>query len=492
MERCGVYEDIARRTGGDIYIGVVGPVRTGKSTFIKRFMETLVIPEIENDYMRERAWDELPQSGSGRTIMTAEPKFVPEEAVNLSLDGGGSLSVRLVDCVGYMVPGAMGHMEDGEERLVTTPWFNEPVTMEKAAEAGTRKVIAEHSTMGVVITTDGSFSDIPRDSYLQAEGRVIAELRQLGKPFVVLLNSEHPDLAETRALSEELAREHSVTCIPVNCRELSAADIRGILMGLLDEFPVSEVGFWLPSWMETLESDHPIKLNVCEAVRRAAESALCIRDLKCCCGEITECEYIGEAEIKSIDMGTGRAEITLIPTDGLFYNTISELTGLEVRDDRELMTLLREMGAMRSEYSRVAEAMREVREHGYGVVMPSEDELTLQEPRIVKKGGRYSVKLRATAPSIHLIKADIETEVSPAVGGESASGDIINLLLQGFEGDVGRIWESNIFGKPLHLIAGESLQAKIRRMSPETQTKLRGAVQKIVNDGAGGIFLIVL
>ncbi len=492
MEKSSIYEDIALRTGGDIYIGVVGPVRTGKSTFIKRFMETQVLPNIENDYMRQRAQDELPQSGSGRTIMTAEPKFVPEEAVTIAVDGTTSVSVRLVDCVGYMVDGALGDTEDGAERMVTTPWFEEEIPMRRAAEIGTRKVIAEHSTIGVAVTTDGSVTDLPREAYLEAEARVVNELKALGKPFALLLNSAHPEAEETRALREELAASYGVDCLAVNCMALTERDVSEIIRAVLGRFPLGEIGVWLPAWLGALGKDNPLKEQLYAAVRAAAENAELIRDVPAFAESLTGCGSVTGAEVTGVDMGTGRASVRVDMPRSLFYETVGEMSGFAIGDDGDLLGLLTELSRIKVEYDKVSDALRDVREKGYGVVMPDTRELTLQEPEIVKKGGKYSVRLKAGAPSIHMIGVDTVTEVSPALGGERSSEDVINFLLQEFEGDTGKIWESNLFGKSLHEIAAEGLQTKIRKMPPEVQTKLRGTIGRIINDGCNGLICIIL
>ncbi len=492
MENSNIYEDIALRTGGDIYIGVVGPVRTGKSTFIKRFMETEVLPRIDNVYMRERAKDELPQSGSGRTIMTAEPKFVPEEAVDISLDDRTGVSVRLVDCVGYMVDGALGDMEDGAERMVTTPWFDEEIPMRRAAEVGTRKVIAEHSTIGIVVTTDGSVTDLPREAYVQAEARAVGELKAIGKPFVLLLNCEDPERPETRALRDELADKYAVTCLAVNCMTLDSGSVRDIIRAVLGQFPIAEIGITLPSWLMALGEDDGVRCAVYDAIRAGAQKAELVRDLDGFVAELSECDKVSGAQLSALDMGTGRARVQLDMPRALFYGAVGEMSGFEIGDDGDLIALLKDLSQVKVQYDKVADALRDVRERGYGIVMPDMDELTLQEPEIVKRAGKYSVRLKANAPSIHMIAVDTVTEVSPAVGGERSSEDVINFLLQEFEGDTGKIWESNLFGKSLHEIAAEGLQTKIRKMPPEAQTKLRNTVTRIINDGANGLICIIL
>ena len=488
VKKTGIYEDIAVRTGGDVYIGVVGPVRTGKSTFIKRFMETLVLPGIDSDYVRERARDELPQSGSGRTIMTAEPKFVPEEAVSLELEGS-RLSVRLIDCVGYMVEGAAGDMEDGRERMVTTPWFPQEVSLRQAAEKGTEKVIKEHSTIGIVITADGSFSEIPRQAYIPAEERVIGELRELGKPFVVLVNSAQPDKAGD--LAREIGEKYGVAAMAVNCLTLSQEDICAILQKVLEEFPVTEYRIFLPQWVDALPSDSPLRAELTERLRRSLEGPESVRDARGAADAFGQ-EGPFTARVQAVQTGTGQVDLELEAPRELFYETVGAMTGVDVGDDGDLMGLMADYARMRGEYGKVADALASVRQTGYGVVMPSDEEMELREPEVVRRGGRYGVRLKATAPSIHMIMTDVETEVNPAMGGEKTSGDVLSFLLQEYEGDTSKIWESNIFGKSLHDIAADSLCAKIRNMPPETGEKLRGALTRIVNDGAGGLICIIL
>lgn len=492
MNDRSIYEDIALRTDGDIYVGVVGPVRTGKSTFIKRFMETLVLPNIDNVYMRERARDELPQSGSGRTIMTAEPKFVPEEAVEITMEGGATLSVRLIDCVGYMVSGAIGQYEGDAERMVTTPWFDYDIPLTEAAELGTRKVISEHSTIGIVITTDGTITDIERQNYVDAENRVIRELKEIGKPFVVIINSANPTSERAQKLRAELAEKHGVTCLVKNCMTLDKDDITGILKSVLYEFPVAEIGLYLPAWVNALPLEHPLKKAVYANIRQSLNDTYKIRDVEPAINALGKKEPINLVAIREMDLGTGVVNAAVELPHELFYKTLSEQSGLDVRDDGDLISLLSQLSKIKREYDRIDAALQDVRARGYGIVMPSREELRLEEPEIVRQGGRYGVRLKASAPSIHMIMANIETEVSPAVGGERSSEDIINFLLQEFEGDVGKIWESNIFGKSLYDIAGEGLNAKIKKMPEETQAKLQEMLQRIVNEGSNGLICIIL
>jgi len=487
-----LYEDIAQRTAGAVLVGVVGPVRTGKSTFIKRFMETLVIPNIENVYMRERARDELPQSGSGKTIMTAEPKFIPEEAVDISLESGASFKVRLIDCVGYMVNGALGQFEDGTERMVTTPWYDHEVSITQAAEEGTRKVINEHSTLGLVITSDGSVCDIEREDYVPAEERVISELKEIGKPFVVLLNSASPKSDSACDLTQTLSDKYCVPVLPVNCLELTEKDIVEIMTAVLGEFPITELGVYLPGWINALPDDNELKNTLFSYIANSCKGMKNIRDISSIAGELMEQDNIDSCDVKELNMGTGYASIALELPRNLYFATISEATGLEIADDGELMKILTELSAAKGEYERVARAMEDVRQSGYGIVMPGREEMLLEEPEIVNQNGHYSVRLKASAPSIHMIKANIVTEVSPALGGEKASQEIINFLLQGFEGDTKKIWDSNIFGKSLYDIAGEGLATKIKRMPEDARAKLQETLQRIINEGSGGLICIIL
>ena len=492
MDNFNVYKDIQARTGGEIYIGVVGPVRTGKSTFIKRFMELLVLPAMEDDNLRNLSRDELPQSGSGRTIMTAEPKFVPEEAVEIAMDGGANLSVRLIDCVGYMVPGAAGQFEDDMPRMVTTPWFDHEIPMTEAAEIGTRKVIAEHSTIGIVITTDGTITDIPREDYLEAEDRVISELQELGKPFLVLLNSSSPKSERARAIRNDIAARYDVTCMAVNCLELDQGDVADIIKAVLYEFPLKELDLSLPPWVDALPYDHPIKSGLYAAIRENSAGMRRIRDVEQAVSAIGACEGVSSARISGIQLGTGLAAADLDLPRGLFYETLSNQSGFTIQDDGDLMELLTELAGVKSEYDKVAAALQEVRETGYGIVVPTTDELHLEEPEIVRQGGRYGVRLKASAPSIHMIRADIETEVSPIVGNEKQSEEMINYLLQEFEGDTKAIWQSNIFGKSFHELVSEDLNTKLKRMPEDARSKLQETLQRIINEGSGGLICIIL
>lgn len=492
MTDTSIYRDIAQRTDGAFMLGVVGPVRTGKSTFIKRFMETLIMPRIENTYMRERARDELPQSGSGRTIMTAEPKFVPEDAVNISLGDGAELSVRLVDCVGYMVDGASGQFEDGAERLVTTPWFDHEVSLTEAAEKGTYKVISEHSTVGIVVTCDGSICDIPREKYIEPERRVIAELKAIGKPFVLILNSSDPNGAYAQSLRQELSDEYGVSCIAVSCMELDENEIAEIITTVLEDFPLGAIAFHMPEWLDALPDDDELKCRLYENIVESAEDTFKIRDCAAVCQQLGQYEYISQVKTVKRELGTGQIYLELKLPRELYYKKISEQTGLDVKNDGDLIHTLAEISTIKKDYDRLRDALESVRNTGYGVVMPDSRQMQLEEPKIVRQGGKYTVKLKANAPAIHMIMTNIETEVTPAIGGETASEDIINFLLQGFDGDVNRIWQSNIFGKSLYDIAEEGLYSKIEALPDNAKQKLQDTLQRIINEGSGGLICILL
>ena len=487
-----IYQDISTRTAGDIYIGVVGPVRAGKSTFIKRFMETQVIPGIDNVYRRERAKDELPQSGSGRMVMTAEPKFVPEEAVDIALGDSASCSVRLIDCVGYMVPGATGDTDGESPRMVSTPWSDQEMSMAQAAELGTSRVIREHSTIGIVITTDGSITDIPREAYVEAEGRVIRELQEIGKPFLVLLNAADPGSERVQAIAGDIAKTYGVSCLPVNCLLLDDAAVEEILKAILYEFPLTELDISIPSWVQALDADHPIKSGVYSAIRESAKNLRHIRQVDAAVRAMGGFENISEARVTGIQLGSGVAGAELQLPRSLFYKTISEQSGFSIGDDGDLMSLLTELSSVKTEYDKVSGAIRDARETGYGIVVPGVEELNLEEPEIMKQGGRYGVRLKASAPSIHMIRADIETTVSPIVGNEKQSEDMVNYLLQEFEGDTSKIWQSNIFGRSFHEIVNEDLQAKLKHMPEDARKKLQETLERIINEGSGGLICIIL
>lgn len=492
MTNSSIYKDIAERTGGDIYIGIVGPVRTGKSTFIKQFMDKLVLPNISGEYMKERANDELPQSSSGRTIMTTEPKFVPEKGAEVNMDGQAVMRVRLIDCVGYIVPSALGYIEGDQPRMVMTPWFEEPVPFNMAAEIGTRKVITEHSTIGLVVTTDGSISDIDRDEYAEAEERVIAELKEIEKPFIVLLNCISPRDAAAIALAEELTAKYSVPVIPVNCLELTEEDIKDILAKILFEFPLKEININFPRWINSLSLEHPLRNELITNIRTSATGLKHIRDISVFEKAFRDSSSIESVATDRIDLSSGKAEISLKVAGELFYKILKETTGLDIADEQALMESMAEMAVMKKEYMRIKGALDEVEATGYGIIMPETEELHLEEPEIVRQGGRYGVRLKASAPSIHLMKANITTEVSPIVGSEKQSEDLVMYLLSGFEEDPVKIWDSNIFGKSLHDLVNEGLHAKLSRMPQEARMRVQETVERVINEGCNGLVCILL
>ncbi len=492
MAEHSIYKDIAERCGGDIYIGVVGPVRSGKSTFIKRFMESLVLPNMGEGYSRERARDEMPQSAAGKTVMTTEPKFIPDEAVEIHLDDSASMRVKMIDCVGYIVDGALGTVENGQPRMVRTPWQEEPMPFIEAAEMGTHKVITEHATIGMLITTDGSIGELPRSAYTEAEERVVRELKALGKPFAMILNSARPSAEETIALAYELEAKYGVPVALVSCMDLDAEDIRHILELVLHEFPVTEVRLRLPEWTTALEPSHRIHTALMTTLRRSADRIRRIGDIRDAFADFAECEFVDTATVDDIDLGRGCAHVSLKMVDGLYYRVLSELTGFSIDGEESLIELLRELSAMKATYDRVAEALEACNERGYGIVMPDVTDMTLDEPEIVRQSGGYGVRLRASASSIHMIRANIEAEVSPIVGTEQQSEDMVRYMLREFDEDPARIWESNMFGKTLYELVGEGIHAKLEHMPEASRTKLSETLERIINEGSGGLICILL
>ncbi|MBF8982221.1 stage IV sporulation protein A [Lutibacter sp. B2] len=492
MEKFDIYNDIAQRTQGDIYVGVVGPVRTGKSTFIKRFMDLMVIPNIENAHSRERAKDELPQSGAGKTIMTTEPKFVPNEAVELHLKDNAKFKVRLVDCVGYLVDGALGHEEDGKARMVTTPWYDKEIPFAEAAEIGTKKVITDHSTIGLVVVTDGSVTDIGRNQYIQAENRVIQELKDLNKPFVIVLNSIKPQALETVELKKQLEEKYQVPVVITNCAQMEVDDVNTILENVLFEFPIKEINITLPGWVDGLELDHWLKKDIIGTIKGWSKDITKVNDIKKALNKFDEVEQISEVLLNNIELGQGITHINVKTQEGLFYKILEEMTGYEIEGDHQLLGLMKEFSRAKKEYSKVESALKDAKETGYGLVAPSLMELELEEPEIFKHGNRFGVKLRANAPSLHLIRADIATEVSPIIGTEKESEELLKYLLKEFESDPGKIWETNMFGKSLHDMVKEQLQNKLFMMPEDARQKMQRTLQKIVNDGNGGLICIIL
>ncbi|MEE1003543.1 MAG: stage IV sporulation protein A [Acutalibacteraceae bacterium] len=492
MEKNKIYKDIATRTGGDIYIGVVGPVRTGKSTFIKKFMDNLVIPNINDDFQRERANDELPQSAAGRTIMTTEPKFIPEEAVNVTLDSNASFNVRLIDCVGYIVPSAIGYIEDETPRMVMTPWYDEPIPFNMAAEIGTKKVITEHSTIGLVITTDGSISDIERDEYKEAEERVINELKEINKPFIILMNCMYPESENVKSMCNELTEKYNVPVLPVNCLDLDEAKIREIISKVLFCFPVKEIRFDIPKWINSLGKDDKIKSTVFKAISENSSKIEKISDCNTLAEKLCGCELIEGASLSDIDLGIGSVKLKVNLLKSLFYDVISEKSGMTVKNDRELMDIMCSLAATKSHYDRIKDALEQVEATGYGIVMPTIEELKLEPPEIMKQGGRYGVRLKASAPSIHLMKANISTEVSPIVGSEKQSEDLVMSLMSEFDEDPLKIWDSNIFGKSLNELVNEGLHSKLARLPEEARLRLSQTLERLINEGCSGLICIIL
>ena len=492
MENMGVYEDIKARTDGDIYVGVVGPVRTGKSTFIKNFMDLLVIPNIENSYKRERARDELPQSAAGRTIMTTEPKFVPNEAIEITIGDNLELKTRLVDCVGYLVNNALGYMEEDVPRMVKTPWSDEEIPFEEAAEIGTRKVIQEHSTIGILVTTDGSITEIPREDYVEAESRVVNELKELNKPFVIVLNTNNPSSDESRSLANELVEKYGVSVIPTDCTNLNNEDINNIFGKILYEFPIERININFPSWIDGLDNDNELRQELFKEIKDAFKDVSTIKTINESVARISKTDIIVKTTIDKVDLGTGTVTIEISLNNMLFYKVLTEMTGIQMNNEADLFATIDNLSKVKKEYDKVSMALQEVKQKGYGIVMPSMEELILDEPEIVKQGSRFGVKLKARAPSIHMIRADIETEVSPIVGSEKQSEELVNYLLSEFENDPTKIWESNIFGKNLHELVNEGLQNKLYRMPEDAQGKLQETLERIVNEGSGGLICIIL
>lgn len=491
MVKQTIYEDIAKRTGGDIYIGVTGPVRSGKSTFIKRFMETLVLPNISDAFLKERTRDELPQSGSGRTIMTAEPKFVPEEAVEISPDGTASLSVRMIDCVGYIVDNAEGAMENGLPRMVTTPWSENELPMTEAAELGTKKVMEDHCTVGLVITTDGTVTDLVRNDYADAEARAIEDMKKTGKPFVVLLNSAEPDSEAAQSLANRLREQWDVLCVPINCLTMQENEIKDVLKTLLYGFPVTEVQFFYPGWLEALEGTHPLKAELYTAIRNCCEKLEKISDAQQALQQVKAMEKLQDAELKSIDLGSGTVgcALTFLPT--LFYEILSEKSDLSIEDDGDLMRLLSDYAKVKHSYDRIAAAVEEAEATGYGIVQPMTEQMTLEPPQIIRKGSTYGIRIKASAPSIHMIRTDVRTEISPMVGNEAQSQELAARMLEAYDTDIDELWQSNIFGKSVFELVNDGLSSKLTKMPPDARAKLKDALTKIVNEGCNGMICLI-
>lgn len=487
-----IYRSIAMRTGGDIYIGLVGPVRSGKSTFIKKFMENLVIPHIKSEYRKNRTKDELPQSSTGKTIMTTEPKFIPEEAVNLKIENNLNLRVRLIDCVGYVLPSSLGYVENNSPRMVRTPWFEKEIPFNMAAEIGTKKVIKEHSTIGLVMTTDGSINDIPRKEYEDAENRVIEELKEIKKPFIVLLNCKNPNSNKSKEIAESIRLKHDVDVVAINCLELNEEKICKILEQVLYRFPVKQIDINIPKWVTILKNDHWLKSEIYENIKEAFNQKILISQIKSLTQKIESSKHILSANFENIDLGTGIATIKIKLKNSMFYKVLSETTGLDVKNQEGLMPCMIKLAEIKKKYEKIENALAEVEATGYGIVMPTMEELTLEEPKIIKQGGKYGVKLKAQAPSIHMMKAKITTEINPIVGSEKQSEELARYLLNDFEENPQKIWESNIFGKSLHELVNEGLCTKLYRMPADARIKLQETIERIINEGCNGLICIII
>lgn len=491
MEGFNVYRDMQARTNGEIYIGVVGPVRSGKSTFIKKFMDTIVIPNIEDDAARDRAVDELPQSASGRTIMTTEPKFIPEQAVTVKMDDTAEFSVRMIDCVGYIVPSALGYIEEDQPRMVRTPWYDEPIPFNMAAEIGTQKVITEHSTIGLVITTDGSISDIPREEYEEAEERVISELKATNRPYIVLLNCVYPNTEEARRLAAERAERYGVPVIPISCVDITEADIRNILAKLLYQFPIREIRLDIPGWIIDLDDEHWLKKEILDSLKDSCAIQR-VSQVEQVAASLAACPDLKSVRVAKMNLGSGSCVVELNPNQALFFRILSEKTGIEVEDETALLQHLIEMNEIRKKFSKLQSAYDDVMETGYGIVMPDMEELSLEEPEIIKQNGKFGIRLKAAAPSIHMMRTCIKTEVTPIVGSEQQSEDLVLYLLKEFEENPAQIWESNIFGKSLHELVNEGMHNKLYRMPEDARGKVRETIERIINDGCNGLICIIL
>lgn len=492
MENVDLIKDISKRTNGDIYLGVVGAVRTGKSTFIKKFMENIVLPNMEDENDRARAQDELPQSSAGRTIMTTEPKFVPNQAVQLEVDDGFFVNVRLVDCVGYTIESAQGFEDENGPRMIHTPWYEEPIPFNEAAEIGTRKVIQEHSTIGVVVTTDGTIGDIPRSDYLNAEARIVDELKEVGKPFIMILNSTKPYSQETELLRQSLNEQYDIPVIAMSAENMNEDDAYNALREALFEFPVLEVNVNLPSWVMVLEEDHWLKVNYQEAIQETVKDIRRLRDVDRIIGHFAEYDFIESAKIHGVDMGEGIAEIDLDAPNYLYDQVLKEIVGVEITGKDHLLQLMQEFSKAKREYDQIADALAMVKQTGYGVASPSIGDMTLEEPEIIRQGSRYGVRLKALAPSIHMIKVEVESEFSPIIGTEKQSEELVRYLMQDFEDDPLSIWQSDIFGRSLSSIVREGIQGKLTLMPENVRHKLKDTLEKIINEGSGGMIAIIL
>ncbi len=492
LERVDIFKDISKRTNGDIYLGVVGAVRTGKSTFIKKFMEKTVLPNMTNESDRLRAQDELPQSAAGKTIMTTEPKFVPNQAVSLTVEEGLDVNVRLVDCVGYTVNGAQGFEDENGPRMIHTPWYEEPIPFHDAAEIGTRKVIQEHSTMGIVVTTDGSIGEIPRGDYEDAESRIVDELKEVGKPFIMIINSVQPYNQETELLRQDLTEKYDIPVLSMSVESMTEHDINNVLREVLYEFPVLEVNVNLPSWVLVLDESHWLRQNYQIAIEETVKDIKRLRDVDHVIGQFDQFDYIQQASLAGIEMGEGIADIDLHAPDELYDQVLKEIVGEEIRGKDHLLQLMQEFTNAKKEYDQIAEALKMVKQTGYGVAAPALTDMALEEPEIIRQGSRFGVRLKAVAPSIHMIKVDVESEFAPIIGTEKQSEELVRYLMQDFEEDPLSIWQSDIFGRSLSSIVREGIQAKLSLMPENARFKLKETLERIINEGSGGLIAIIL
>ncbi len=487
-----LFKEIIERTGGDIYLGVVGPVRTGKSTFIRKFMEKLVLPNIDDPLLLERTKDELPQGSAGKTIMTTEPKFIPDEAISIQLAENIQMNVRLVDCVGYMVPGAIGYDDEGKQRMVFTPWFEDPIPFEEAAETGTRKVIQDHSTVGIVVTTDGTITEIPREQYINAETQVIAELKEIGKPFVIILNSINPSSTFTLQLKEELGQKYEVPVVPLNCLELNEDDINLLFKKILYEFPVQEISISLPSWVEVLEKTHWVVEEYTKIVREHLLSIERLRDIEPSLEEIRQHELIEEVFVRNIELGRGLASIEITAPQGIYERILSEICGIEIEDQADLLKMIKDFSFAWLEYNKIARALKDAETVGYGIVPPLLEEIYLEEPEIIRQGGRFGVRLQASAPSLHIIRVPIKSEFTPVVGSEKQSEELVNYLMDEFAENPEKLWESNLFGKSLYELVKDGISSKLENIPPHAQQKFQETLGRVINEGGGGLIVVIL
>lgn len=491
MKSKSIYQDMVARTQSEIYIGVFGPVRSGKSSFIKKFMDTLVIPNMEDSALIERTVDELPQSSAGRTIMTTEPKFIPEQAIKIKLEDASVFNVRMIDCVGFIMPSAIGYIEENEPRMVKTPWFEEPIPFNMAAEMGTQKVITEHSTVGVLITSDGSITDIPRDEYEEAEERAVKEVNATGKPYVIILNCVYPNTDSAKKLAKELSEKYQVPVIPLNCIDMDESEIKEIIKTLLYMFPVNEVHFNMPKWVLSLDNSHTLKSSMVNLIKDNMYINK-VKEINNMLNSVSQNEYIEEVRVNELDLGSGTADVKVILKPDLFYKVLGERIGLDIKTESALYDYLVDMADIKKKYQKIEAALKCVEETGYGIVMPEMSDLTLEDPVVIKQNSKYGIKLRANAPSVHMMKANICTEITPLVGSEEQSEELIAYLMNEFSEDPVKIWSSNLFGKSINELVNEGIHAKLSKMPEDAREKVRETIERVINDGCSGLVCIIL